>query len=127
MLQDEIPRERVRVSVLEGAAVFGVDLQVLLVFVDVGQAEDVRMVDEFHNGDLSLHLHEHALAQFVSVDDLDGDLLAEDAVDTEFHQAGLPLAERLLEPVRPDVLVRLGGRGRAVLLLHLDSGGGVRA
>ena len=61
--------------------------QVFPVLVDVVEPEDVRVLDELHDGDLALHLLQDGLGQLVLVDDLDGHLLAEDAVGAELHQA----------------------------------------
>ena len=44
------------------------------------------MFDELHDGDLPLDLLQDGLGEFVLVDDLDGHLLAQDAVGAELHQ-----------------------------------------
>ena len=61
--------------------------QVLPVLVDVVESEDVRVLDELHDGDLPLDLLQHRLRQLVLVDDLDGHLLAEHAVRAQFDEA----------------------------------------
>lgn len=91
-------------------------LQIFLVLVDVMEFEDVRVLDELQDGYLPLHLgkrnggrsalppslspapkgplspnaqthlHQHRLRQLLPVHDLDGHLLARDAVDPEFNQ-----------------------------------------
>ena len=44
------------------------------------------MLDELHDGDLSLDLLQNGLSQFVLVDDLDRHLLVQDAVGAELNQ-----------------------------------------
>ena len=44
------------------------------------------MLDELHDGDLSLDLLQNGLSQFVLVDDLDRHLLVQDAVGAQLNQ-----------------------------------------
>ena len=62
------------------------DLQVFFIFVDVIEAEHVRMLDELHDRDLPLDLRQHGLRQLLFVDDLDRNLLALDNVSPDLDQ-----------------------------------------
>lgn len=44
------------------------------------------MFNEFHDSDFSLHFLQHRLSQFVFVDDLDGNFLAQNTVGSKFDQ-----------------------------------------
>ena len=60
--------------------------QVFLIFVDVEESEDVRMLDQLHDGDLPFDLGQDRLGQLLLVDDLDGNLLALNHVGANFNQ-----------------------------------------
>ena len=61
-------------------------LQVFPILINIVQSQDVRVFYQLHDGDLSLHFLQDALRQLVLVDDLDGDLLAQDAMRPQFDQ-----------------------------------------
>ena len=62
-------------------------VEVLPVLVHVVQTQHVLVLDQLHDGDLALHLLQHRLTELLLVDDLDGHLLAEDAVGAQLDQA----------------------------------------
>lgn len=61
--------------------------QIFLVLIYIREAEYMRMVDQFHNGDLSFHFHQHGFRQFFSINDLDRHLLAQHTVDPKLDQS----------------------------------------
>lgn len=92
------------------------EIQVFLILVHIVEAEHVGMFNQFHNSYFPFNLLKNRFAKFLAIDDLHSHFPSSDAVDAHFHEPGLSLAERLLEPVGPDVLevVRVSG-GRAWL------------
>ena len=79
-LLDEVIKELPTTHVLQH------EIQVLPVLVHVVEGEDVLVLDQLHDGDLPLDLLQHRLAEFLLVDYLDGHLLADDAVCSQFYQ-----------------------------------------
>ena len=55
----------------------------------------MRVFYQLHDGDLSLHFLQDALRQLVLVDDLDGDLLAQDAMRPQFDQTWKKMDKRM--------------------------------
>ena len=62
-------------------------VEVLPVLVHVVQGQDILVLNQLHDRDLSLHLLQHGLAQLLLVDDLDGDLLPQHAVCAELDKS----------------------------------------
>jgi hypothetical protein len=61
--------------------------QILSVLVYVKQSKYVGVLDELHDGNFPLDLLKDGLGQLVLVDDLDCNLLAQDAVGAKFDEA----------------------------------------
>lgn len=63
------------------------NLQIFFILVNVSEAQHVRVVDEFHDGNFPFHLHQHRIGEFLAIDDLYCDFFAGDTVDPQLHQA----------------------------------------
>lgn len=96
---------------------FQYEVEKFFVLIHIEETENVRMLDEFHDGNLTLDLLQHRLGQFATIDDLDGDFLASYTVDAQLDQASLALAQGLVEPVWAHIGQLLAARERAAILM----------
>ena len=61
-------------------------LQVFPILINIVQSQYMRVFYQLHDGNLPLHFLQDRLRQLVLVDDLDGHLLAQDAVRPQLDQ-----------------------------------------